>query len=113
MHFKVPFAHGCQSVKSHAQCKNEPGYEPITQPGFQCGAQSQTQTNGTDSITLTDDTGGKKSCVLQILQHLARFHKNTVYPQLKLIMNVHESPWIFMEVHGLNGAFFMIFHEKS
>ena len=36
-----------------------------------------------------------------------------IYTQLKLIMKVHECSWIFMEVHGLNSAFFMIFHEKS
>ncbi len=37
----------------------------------------------------------------------------SVLAQLKLIMTVHECSWIFMEGHGLNGAFFMIFHEKS
>ena len=25
----------------------------------------------------------------------------------------HESPWTFMVIHGLNGAFSMIIHEKQ
>ncbi len=51
---------------------------------------------------------------IEMYRDFSFFWKNVIkHTQPKLIMKVHESPWIFMEVHGLNGAFFMIFHEKS